>query len=255
MHFAIMTCCLGCQFPALLLAQTSDGHTPSSTAPVVIVHGAWGGAHHWRAVAGELAGKYTGTIRRASLTGLGERAHLASPSVNLQTHIQDVVNLIEFDDLDSVILIGHSYGGVVISGVADAIPKRIRKLIYLDAHLLNHGEAYLTRHPDEQAKLTKRANEAGDGYLIPVDWKNAMRDVPHPLATLTQPLMLTNTASEDIPSTYWLFADGGPAEGDKRFRYYQRAEKRGWPVRVFRWGHNPQRHRPADVVAELLTEF
>lgn len=247
-YLSVIIFCLGIATPPQVFAQESD-HA------VVIVHGAWGGSHHWKSVAEKLAETHSGTIRRVSLTGLGERVHLASPDVDLQTHIRDVTNVIEFDDLQSVILIGHSYGGVVASGVVDAIPERISKVMYLDAHLLNDGEAYLTNHPNDLARLTQRAQEAGDGYLIPVDWKNNVCDVPHPLATLTQPLRLTNQAREEVPSTYWLFADGKPAEDDERFDYFQRAKSRGWPVSVFSWGHNPHRGRPGELAAALLAAF
>ncbi|MGB7344775.1 MAG: alpha/beta hydrolase [Pirellulaceae bacterium] len=220
---------------------------------IVIIHGAWGGSHHWKETAEGIAAGYEGTVHRASLTGLGPRVHLATKQTNLSTHIQDVVNLIEFNDLQPVILIAHSYGGVVASGVADAIPNRINRVMYLDAHLLDDGETYLSHHPDMQSQLTKRANEDGDGWLIPVDWQNSVRDVPHPLATLTQPIELKNEAAKTIPSTYWLFTDGGKAENDSRFTYYQRAKQRGWPVRTFTWGHNPQRSIPKEIASELLS--
>ncbi|TWT49373.1 acyl-CoA esterase [Rubripirellula amarantea] len=219
---------------------------------VVIVHGAWGGVHHWKSVADSLTHDHAMDVHRVSLTGLGERSHLASPDVGLKTHIQDVVNAIEFDDLTSVVLIGHSYGGVVVSGVVDAIPERLSRVLYLDAHLLEDGESYLTRHPDQKQKLTDRAEKDGHGWLIPVDWVNPMRDTPHPLATLVEPLELHNPERLNVPSSYWLFADGGKPELDERYFYYQRAEQRGWPVRSLSWDHNPQRSRPGDVVAALV---
>lgn len=220
--------------------------------PVVIVHGAWGGAHHWKQVADALSQQHQFTVRRASLTGLGERSHLATRDVNLDTHIQDVVNLIEFDDLQSVVLIGHSYGGLVVSGVVDAIPERISHVIYLDAHVLENGESFFSHSPESKKRLVERAEESGDGWLIPVDWENPFRDVAHPLATLVQPIKLTNPAREKVPGTYWLFTDGRSAELDPRFRYFERSKKRGWNVKSFPWNHNPHRDRPAEVVAELI---
>ena len=247
-YFAVAAICL---FTAPTFSQEDD----SNSSPIVIVHGAWGGAHHWKAVADSLTRDHGKTVRRASLTGLGERSHLATKQVNLSTHIRDVVNLIEFDDLKSVVLIAHSYGGVVATGVVDAIPDRIAHVIYIDSHLINDGECYLTHHDKLRARVTERAKEAGEGWLIPVDWENSVRDTPHPLATLTEPLKLSRTAVPQIKSTYWLLADGRPAEQDQRHMYLERAKQRGWPTRTFAWNHNPQRERPSDVVRELLKEI
>lgn len=222
------------------------------TRPIVIIHGAWGGAHHWKAVDDALTHKHGRTVRRASLTGLGERSHLASPEVNLDTHIRDVVNLIEFDDLNSVILVAHSYGGVVGQGVVEAIPKRISEVIYIDSSLLEDGECCVEHDPEDREKYTRRAKEEGDGWLIPVDWPNPMRDTPHPLATFLQPIKLTSDIHKQVPAAYWLLADGKPAEQDKRYRFYQRAVERKLKVKVFSWGHNPQRERPQELVKELV---
>ena len=234
--------------------STARAQEEKAENPVVFVHGAWGGRHHWQGTVREMEKTYRGPIYRASLTGLGQRVHLASPAVNLSTHIQDVKNLIEFEDLNNVILIGHSYGGGVISGVADLIPERLAKVVYLDASLLDDGETFFLHDPDPDRleKLTARAKADGDGWLIPVDWPNTMRDVPHPLATLTQPIVLKNPLRKKIPGCYWIFTDGGELEKDKRLFYYQRAQKRGYDVKAFKWGHNPQREKPAEVVQELL---
>ena len=226
----------------------------ADTNPIVIVHGAWGGRHHWKDTVAKLEETWKGPIYRATLTGLGERSHLASPSVNLETHINDVKNLIEFEELKNVILIGHSYGGIVISGVADRIHERIAKLAYLDASLLDSGENFFTHDPDpdRQKDLTKLANEAGDGWAIPVYWPNSMRDAPHPLATMTDKLILKNDARKNIPAEYWVFTDGDSLEKDKRIFYYQRAKERGYTVKVFQWGHNPQFESPKKVADEML---
>ncbi len=240
---------------ALATGSASAAEQPSAaseSATIVFVHGAWGGAHHWNSVADSLRRDHGQSVRRVSLTGLGERSHLASEQVDLTTHIQDVVNAIEFDDLKSVVLIAHSYGGVVASGVVDAIPDRISRAIYIDAHLLNDGECYLTHHEKKRTAWTKRAKEAGDGWLIPVDWKNSVRDTPHPLATLIQPIALKEAAPKHIDFSYWLMADGKEAEQDERYFYYQRAKKRGWSTKIFPWHHNPQRQRPGDLVAAIV---
>jgi pimeloyl-ACP methyl ester carboxylesterase len=106
----------------------------------VIVHGAWGGSWQFKNTANELE-KLGSKVYRVNLTGLGERYHLANADINLSTHIKDVVNTILFERLDSVILIGHSYGGMVVTGVADSIPEKLKKVIYLDAFLPENGES------------------------------------------------------------------------------------------------------------------
>lgn len=240
------------QFPLLFQAVA---RAEPQQSPVVIIHGAWGGAHHWKTVADSLMREHGRVVRRASLTGLGERQHLASKEIDLDTHIEDVLSILSYDDLTQVILVAHSYGGAVARGVTNAAPERLSQVIYLDAHLLEHGESYLSRHEEKRATLTKRAEEDGDGWLIPVDWDPAIRDTPHPLATLVQPLTLTNRAAHDVPSTFLLFADGKPTEEDSRYFYYQRAAGYGWRVKSLPWDHNPQRSIPAELVEELITHF
>lgn len=181
--------------------------------------------------------------------------HLASKDVNLETHIQDVLNFIEFDDLSDVVIIAHSYGGIVASGVADRIPERIAKILYLDASLLNDGECFFSSDPERQKVLTKRANEDGQGYLIPVDWPNDFGDVPHPLATFTDAVKLKNRLRDKIPASYWVFTDGEELDKDMRLGYYNRAKERGYAVRDFKWGHNPQRNNVEGLVEALAKEL
>ena len=226
-------------------------HTTGPT--VVIVHGAWGGAHQWKDAADALQKECGGIVHRVTLTGQGERVHLASRKTNLETHIQDVVNVIKFEQLDSVILIGHSYGGAVISGVADEIPDKISQLIYLDSNLLEHGESYLTHMPKKAEQYTRRANEDGDGWLIPVGGEaaKASGDVPHQLATLKSAIQLDSPKRLEIPSVYWLFADGKPAAQDERYIFLERAEALQWQTRVLSWQHNPHKDRPEELAREL----
>lgn len=219
---------------------------------IVIVHGAFGGRHQWKQVAGLLAKELNVPVVRSSQTGQGERSHLASKSINLDTHVADVTNLIEHEDLKSICLIGHSYGGVLISAVADKLPNRIVNRIYLDAYVPDDGENFFAKHPELEKQWTQRANEDGDGWLIPVDWENPMGDVPHPLATLKQPVKLKNPLAEKIESEYWLFTDGGSVEEDHLKCYYDRAKQRGWQVRSFSWDHNPHRNAPTEIAEELV---
>ena len=109
-------------------------------ATYVLVHGAWGGAHGFRKVRGPLraAGHEVFT---PSLTGIGERAHLTSPQVCLTTHITDVVNLVRYEDLNGIVLLGYSYGGLVVTGALDHIGDRVRHLVYLDAFVPGDGDS------------------------------------------------------------------------------------------------------------------
>src|ERR1041384_4375483 len=121
---------------ASLSAQQRATRAPAKRYTYVIVHGAWGGGWDWLAIDSMLTARGHKVVR-VTLTGLGERHHLASPNIGLDTHIDDVVNAILWDNLHDVVLLGHSYGGMVITGVADRIPDRIKRVVYLDA-LLPH---------------------------------------------------------------------------------------------------------------------
>jgi pimeloyl-ACP methyl ester carboxylesterase len=176
----------------------------------VLVHGAWHGGWCWREVARGLraAGH---TVFTPTLTGLGERAHLANPAVDLGTHATDVVQVFEAEELQDVILVGHSYAGHVIPLVADAIRGRIRRLVFLDAVVARDGQPFLA--PEVGAA---RQRVAVDGYLdpppgleffgIPPDHPLApwvkRRLTPHPLATLRQVVHYRDGGPAGLPKTY-----------------------------------------------------
>ena len=219
---------------------------------IVIVHGAFGGRHHWKAVASTLTKELKLPVYRVSLTGLGERSHLIDPSISLKTHVDDVANLVDFEDLQSVCLIGHSYGGVLISAASDRMASQIRQRIYLDAYLLDDGENFFSHHPELESDWKRRAEDDGDGWLIPPHWPNPHRDVPHPIKTLVDPVALTNQEADAIASEYWLFTDGGSIEEDSLRFFYERAKQRGWVAKDFLWDHNPHRSAPDELAAELV---
>lgn len=217
---------------------------------MLIVHGAWGGAWQFSKVDPLLREKGF-DVRRVTLTGLGERAHLASPDIGLETHIQDVVNVILFERLENIILVGHSYGGMVITGVADRMPERIARLVYLDAMLPEDGESLATLRGGRTG--FERATK--DGFIVP--WwvqpgKPHPYDVPHPLKTFTDTLALRNPAREKIPAVYVLTVDPGrKPEEDDFWPSAARARTRGWPVTIMEADHNPQWRKPGET-AELL---
>ncbi len=181
----------------------------------VLVQGAIVGGWCWRWVAAQLraAGH---EVHVPTLTGLDERVHLASPRIDLNTRIEDIINVLHFEDLSSVVLVGWSYGGMVIAGAADRTPERIAQLVYLDSDVPRDGET--SAPPDTHARLTELACAHGDGWRVPPQdtrvedlllselpeeqrrWI-AARLAPHPLATWTQPIRLTGAASA-TPTTY-----------------------------------------------------
>src|SRR5438132_4781326 len=110
-------------------------------ATFVVVPGASAGAWSWNRLVIPMLRRKGHDVYAVTLTGLGERIHLASPEVDLETHIQDVVNVLFYEDLRDVVLVGHSYGGMVITGVADRAPERLRQLVYLDAAVPSDGQA------------------------------------------------------------------------------------------------------------------
>ena len=133
----------------------------------VLVHGAWHGGWCWSRVARRLraAGH---EVHTPTLTGLGDRSHLMSRSVNLQTHVQDVANLLHWEELNDIVLCGHSYGGMVITGVANRLAKRIKSLVYLDAFVPENGQAVLDFMPaDRVEQFYESVREKGAGWLIP----------------------------------------------------------------------------------------
>src|SRR3712207_4344879 len=133
-------------------------------ATYVLVGGGWLGGWCWQRVARLLREEGLDAYP-TTLTGLGERGHLASPQVDLETHITDVVNLVEFEDLRDVVLLGHSYGGLVVTGAADRIPERISQLAYLDTAPLPDGGSLIEKFPPELRERTERqVEQMGDGW-------------------------------------------------------------------------------------------
>jgi pimeloyl-ACP methyl ester carboxylesterase len=133
----------------------------------LFVPGAWLGGWCWRDVAPHLhAGGHTAIF--ATLTGLGERAHLLSRQIGLQTHIADIVGLLHYRDLNGVTLVGHSYGGTVVTAVAEQVPERIRGLVYLDASVPQDGESNNDVIGSEMAaQLRSSAMSGGEGWRVP----------------------------------------------------------------------------------------
>ena len=223
----------------------------------VLVHGAWHGGWCWSRVAGRLraAGHQVYT---PTLTGLGERSHLSGPHVNLTTHVTDVASVFRWEDLHDVVLCGHSYGGFVISGVAEEVGERIRALIFLDAFVPEDGQAMIDALAEQQRERTRGQAASGSIPPIPAEYfrvnaaDRAYVDrlcVPQPPATFTEPLRLTG-ARERVPQRVFIRAADYPAEHFERAR--ARSVAAGWTVHDVHAGHDVMLDAPAELSAILL---
>ena len=234
-------------------APTVDAQQTRHT--YVIVHGAWGGGWDWKQVDSALTSSAS-KVYRPTLTGLGERVHLLTPAVDLSTHITDIVNVIRFENLHDVVLVGHSYGGMVITGVADRIPDRIRRLVYVDAVVPEDGESLMTAAGGALLDSAGRAwIDSAKDAIVP-GWvkvgANPPTDVPHPKRSFTEPVKLQNPAARRIPGTYILTVEAGKAEGDDGFAAFaQRAKSRGWTYHVLQGDHTPERSAVTELTRLL----
>ena len=228
----------------------------------VLVHGAWGGGWQWRAVADHLrtAGH---AVFTPTLTGMGERAHLLSKEIDLETHIRDVIGIAEYERLDGFALVAHSYGGMVATGVADRMPERISALIYLDAALPEDGQAMLDLvSAERRATVLRLAEEKGGGIAAPSSLvletgiadaaqraAFLARTCPHPLATLLQPIRLAG-GFRRIPKKAYVLAG---ISNSHRFRAYMEWAKTepGWIGEELPSHHFPMATMPRQT-AELL---
>ncbi|MGH7857020.1 MAG: alpha/beta fold hydrolase [Candidatus Binatia bacterium] len=228
----------------------------------VLVHGAWHGGWCWRRVR-KLLREAGHEVFTPTLTGLGERAHLAGPEVGLRTHVQDVVAVFEAEDLTDVVLVGHSYGGMVVTGVAGEAAERLRSIVYLDAFVPESGKALADYIPDATlADIRAAAAEHGGGWRVPpfpvevfgVDDPDDARWVgsrltPHPLKTLTEALPPGNPAAARPPRAY-VYCSVRPMGLFEQFRDFARRE--GWPGHVLATGHDAMVTDPRGVAAILL---
>jgi pimeloyl-ACP methyl ester carboxylesterase len=227
--------------------------TAQNPPPVyVIVHGAWGGSWAFKEV-DQLLTATGSTVYRPSLTGQGERVHLANESIGLETHIMDVVNIILFEELDNIILVGHSYGGMVVTGVADRLPERIQKLVYLDAFVPEHNENVNENFVNDPKKYN-----IVNGGIVP-SWvpKNQPppADVPHPYKTFTDRIVLKNSERLEIETHYIHTVEKEKKpESDDFILHANRAKEKSWPVYILESDHNPQWSAPQAFV-ELLEKI
>jgi pimeloyl-ACP methyl ester carboxylesterase len=232
-------------------------------ATFVIAHGAWSSGFAWKKVRPLLraAGHEVFT---PSYTGLGERSHLATPDVNLSTHIQDVVNTLFYEDLRDVVLVGHSYGGMVATGAADRAADRVRKVIYLDAFVPRDGQALndLTQRPPGSALDAPTGGPPpAEGWLVPPmppsddatpedqAWL-APRRGPQPRKTFEEKISLTGTV-EKLPRVYIYCLQIRPGDVFGQFAARARSEP-GWQYEEIDATHSPNVTAPEALVEILL---
>ena len=229
----------------------------------VLVHGAWHGGWCWIKVA-RLLTDAANIVYTPTLTGLGERAHLARPEIDLETHIQDVVAVLDTEELRNVVLVGHSYAGMVISGVAARAEKRIARLVYLDAFVPEAGQALLSLLPPERAEGMRKAAQAeGEGWRIPppsperfgvtsqrdTEWLSR-RLVPQPLAAFEQPLAAAAPAK--LPKTYIYCSK--PAMGAFDPFAERLRDDRKWRFHDVKTGHDAMVTAPGEIAKILMAE-
>jgi pimeloyl-ACP methyl ester carboxylesterase len=228
----------------------------------VLIHGAFHGGWCWQMVAKELRSKGN-SVYTPTLSGQGERKNTLDTNINLETHIQDVVNTIVMEDLHNVILVGHSYAGAVIAGVADRIPGRLSKLVFLDALIVENGQSANDLNPADVVEGFKTASIKNDnGLSIPIlsskffgvtdsatiNWAD-LKLTNQPYRTFSQKLVLRNPYGNNVPITY--IACTGP-----ELRAIQRSvdiakNKKGWKYLELNSGHDAMLIKPVRL-AELL---
>jgi len=227
-------------------------------ATFVLVHGAWHGAWCWRRVARLLA-RNGHDVFTPTLTGLGERSHLLNPAVDLDTHILDVVNEMKWQELNDVVLVGHSYAGMVNSGVAETMEKAIASFVLLDAFFPESGQALIDLSPPAVRDAFLAADRDGAASIPPRSaamfkvndkdraWVDA-QCTPQPIRCGLQRLTLTGARERIAKKSYIRAADYPSAPFDLA---REKARARGWRIEEVACGHDVMLDAPARL-AEIL---
>lgn len=250
-------------------------HREVELATFVLVHGGWAGGWAWNRVT-PLLRRHGHEVFTPTLTGLGERVHLAHPDVDLDTHITDVVNVIKYEDLENIVLVGWSYGGMVVSGVLDRVPERLMRVVYLDAEVPRDGESeFDVAGPEFRSEMEQSANRSGDGWKTSLgtaeeieaflgawipdtsarQWfVTKLAATPQPIKTFSQPVRLGNPAADAVPRTFIRC----PVDGSVWAHIYEpivervRGDKR-WEVRELASNHCAPIAAPQLVAEALLS--
>ena len=254
---------IGAAASSFPLAGAKIAAAQSSSKTYVLVHGAWHGGWCWREVAEGLRGMGH-RVSTPTQTGLGERKHLLSKDITLDTFAADIVNHIEAEELSDVILVGHSFGGTSITGTADKIPNRIRHLVYLDSLILENGQSpFSIFPPNVVAARRKLVAEQGQGIFIPpppptafgipenhasADWVKR-RLTPHPVSTYDSPMRIENPVANGRPRTYIVCTNPayGPLEATRQWVKKQK----NWQWQEIATGHDAMVVAPAELASML----
>ncbi|MEN9539325.1 MAG: hypothetical protein RLZZ126_1560 [Pseudomonadota bacterium] len=229
-------------------------------ATFVICHGAWSAGWAWKKMRPRLAA-LGHEVFTATYTGIGDRSHLLHRSLNLDSHIQDVMQMVEYEGLRGIILVGHSYGGMVATGVADRLthaePGRVRHLIYVDAFAPRQGQSLLSLGSEaERDRVRRLVAEQGSGWLLPPNplpadtaaedqaWCTPRR-VAQPVACFEQAIQLTG-AVERLPRSYVYCNRAGPGDVFRQFSNRARTEP-NWRHFEIDTSHNPHITTPDEL--------
>jgi pimeloyl-ACP methyl ester carboxylesterase len=246
--------------------------------PIVLVPGACLGGWVWQEVAARLRARGH-DVHPVTLTGLGERVHLAHAGIDLETHVEDVVKLLDYNGLEDAVLLGHSYSGTVVTAVADRRPGRLNAVVYLDTSPLPDGTAIVdVQSPAQREQQGRAVAERGDGWRWPVPDRETLeagtfgsasglgeehlrliadRATPQPYATMTSPVGLARARPEGVRRVAIFCSAGGidlkrlddlMAEGDPRAAVFADAD---WELHELDTGHWPMLSLPGPL-AELL---
>lgn len=229
----------------------------------VLVHGAFGGSYGFRKVRPLLTAAGH-EVLTPSLTGIGERSHLRTPDIDLALHIEDVANMVRCEDVDDIVLLGFSYGGMVVTGCLDRFGDRVRELVYLDAFVPRDGQAATDVLGPVAGEAMKAA--ATDGYVQPIprdlgsDEANAWaqeRRVGQPILTLTNPVSLAKPQEDWQFGLTYIKATADPAEQrDSAFwqAFDQAVASPAWRTHEIDTNHMIPELRP-DVLADILLKL
>jgi pimeloyl-ACP methyl ester carboxylesterase len=224
-------------------------------ATFVLVHGAWHGSWCWKRVRRALQ-QQGHEVFTPTLTGVGERSHLLAQNIDLETHTLDVLNLIKWEELDDFVLCGHSYGGMVVSAVADRVPARVHALVFLDAFVPEHGESIEDLAPVSPEHLIdgwKSTPIPGDVFHVnPADraWMDRQCTLQS-VACFRQPVQLTGGIATIKHITY-VYASGWAGYQSLFQPFYEKARSRGWHTYDLDCGHDVMLDQPDAVTTILL---
>ena len=226
-------------------------------ATFLVCHGAWGGGFAWKKMHPLMAAAGHRLVT-PSYTGLGERAHLANPSIDLETHIEDILNVIKYEDLRDIVLVGHSYGGMVATGVADRARDRVTQLIYIDAFVPGDGQSLLDLNEADRQRMTDLTSSgawrvpphpiAADTPQADIEWLTERR-VPMPIKCFEAKLKLQNGALT-LPRSYIYATRITPADTFGQFAKMTKNDP-AWRYHEIDASHSPNVTAPDALMAML----